>query len=157
MVPLRVMPETRPSQVVLQANKYTGSSVGLQGRKSSETNCSIGTLWFPAAAALSPPVVWRISIHADSNSDRQPIQCSDYACKQIQEVAKRSNPYGTLSATTCQPILLGPSFHSPGTNNWSDQLSKGDTSKFHPTLEVPAVESFIILDELLFESFGAEA
>jgi hypothetical protein len=72
-------------------------------------------------------------------------------------VAKRSNPHGTLAAITCQPILLGPSLHHREQNDWSDQLSKGDTSRFHPTLEVPALESFIILDRLLYESFGAES
>ena len=52
---------------------------------------------------------------------------------------------------------LAPAFIHREQNDWSDQLSKGDTSRFHPTLEVPAAESFIILDELLFESFGTEA
>ena len=107
-------PKTRPGKVVLQVYQHTRSSVGLQGRQSTKTNCSPGTLWFSSAAALSPSALRGLSIPANSNIDRQPIQCSHYASKQIQEMAKCSNPYGTLAATTCQPILLGPGFHSPG-------------------------------------------
>ena len=52
---------------------------------------------------------------------------------------------------------LAPAFIHREQNDWSDQLSKGDTSRFHPALEMPAVESFIILNDLLNESLGTEA
>ena len=52
---------------------------------------------------------------------------------------------------------LAPAFIHRELNDWSDQLSKGDTSKFHPALQVDPVESFIILNDLLKESIGTEA
>ena len=52
---------------------------------------------------------------------------------------------------------LAPAFIHREHNDWSDQLSKGDTSKFNPMLQVQPVESFIILNDLLKESLVTEA
>jgi hypothetical protein len=52
---------------------------------------------------------------------------------------------------------LAPAFIHWEHNDWSDQLSKGDTSKFDPAFQIQPSESFIILDDLLKESLVTEA
>jgi len=52
---------------------------------------------------------------------------------------------------------LAPAFIHREHNDWADQLSKGETSKFNPTLQVQPIESFIILNDLLKESLVTEA
>ena len=52
---------------------------------------------------------------------------------------------------------LAPAFIHREHNDWSDQLSKGDTSKFDPALQIQPSESFMILNDLLKEPLVTEA
>ena len=52
---------------------------------------------------------------------------------------------------------LAPAFIHRELNDWSDQLSKGDLTRFNSGLQVQPTEDFIILDELLLDSSSTEA
>ena len=52
---------------------------------------------------------------------------------------------------------LAPAFIHRELNDWSDQLSKGEVTRFNSGLQVQPTEDFIILNDLLLDSTSTEA